>query len=243
MALIVAVLVLLLPLSAWAQKRMALVIGNAAYADRPLRNPVNDAQLMQATLRDLGFQVQVATDVDRRGLLGALRDFEARARGAEVALFYFADHGAQVGGANYLIPLNAPIRAETDVPDEAVDASLVLRRIEDARAKVGLVVLDACRDNPHPGASRFAARGLARMSISTGNIVAYATAPSHAAERGMGGHRANTAELAKHLFMREVDIGAVFGLKPQAAERLTGSRQRQWQEIGQLGRARLGLRC
>jgi hypothetical protein len=137
---------------AWAQpaaeRRVALVIGNADYADRPLRNPINDAQLMQATLRDLGFQVQVATDVDRRGLLAALRDFESRARGAEVALFYFAGHGAQVGGANYLISVNAPIRSETDVPDEALDAASVLRRIEEGRARVGLVILDACRDNP-----------------------------------------------------------------------------------------------
>ena len=76
---------LLLPLTAWPQ-RIALVVGNAAYTDRPLRNPVNDAQLMQSTLRDLGFEVQVATNVDRRSLLSALRDFEARARGAEVAV-------------------------------------------------------------------------------------------------------------------------------------------------------------
>jgi hypothetical protein len=134
-ALLAVFFALLLPLASSAQ-RVALVVGNAAYADRPLRNPVNDAQLMQTTLRELGFQVQVATDVDRRGLLSALRDFEARARGAEVALFYFAGHGAQVGGANYLIPVNAPIRSETDVPDEALDAASVLRRIEEGRARV-----------------------------------------------------------------------------------------------------------
>ena len=123
------------------------------------------------------------------GLLGALRDFEARARGAEVALFYFAGHGAQVGGANYLIPVNAPIRSETDVPDEAVDASSALRRIEEGRARVGLVILDACRDNPYPGAARSSTRGLARMSVTTGSKC---LAARSLARKGIGGSAGGT---------------------------------------------------
>ncbi len=238
LALIVAVLAvaLLFPLSSWAQ-RIALVIGNAAYADRPLRNPVNDAQLMQATLRELGFQVQVATDVDRRGLLAALRDFEARARGAEVALFYFAGHGAQVGGANYLIPVNAPIRSETDVPDEALDAASVLRRIEEGRARVGLVILDACRDNPYPGAARSSTRGLARMSVPTGTIVAYATAPgSTADDGGSGPNGLYTGALARYLATPGLDIKEVFDRTAQEVERLSNGRQRPREEIGLRGR-------
>ncbi len=233
-ATLVALALLLSP-SAWAQ-RIALVIGNAAYADRPLRNPVNDAQLMQTTLRELGFQVQVATDVDRRGLLAALRDFEARARGAEVALFYFAGHGAQVGGANYLIPVNAPIRSETDVPDEAVDASSVLRRIEEGRARVGLVILDACRDNPYPGAARSSVRGLARMSVPTGTIVAYATAPGSTAEDGAGSNGTYTGALARYLATPGLDIKDVFDRTAQEVERVTNGRQRPREEIGLRGR-------
>jgi formylglycine-generating enzyme required for sulfatase activity len=237
LALIVAVLAiaLLFPLSSWAQ-RVALVIGNAAYADRPLRNPVNDAQLMQATLRELGFQVQVATDVDRRGLLSALRDFEARARGAEVALFYFAGHGAQVGGANYLIPINAPIRNETDVPDEALDASSVLRRIEEGRARVGLVILDACRDNPFPGSVRSSMRGLARMSVPTGSIVAYATAPGSTADDGAGDNGTYTAALARYLKTPGLDIKEVFDRTAQEVEKETNGKQRPREEIGLRGR-------
>ncbi len=212
------------------------MVGNAAYTDRPLRNPVNDARLMQATLRELGFEVQVATDVDRRGLLGALRDFEARARGAEVVLFFFAGHGAQVGGANYLIPLNATLRSETDVPDEAVDASSVLRRIEDGRARVGLVILDACRDNPYPGANRSTARGLARMSVPTGTIVAYATAPGSTAEDGSGDNGTYTAALARHLATPGLDIKEVFDRTAQEVERLTNGKQRPREEIGLRGR-------
>ena len=217
-------------------RRVALVVGNAAYADRPLRNPVNDAQLMQTTLRELGFDVQMATDVDRRGLLGALREFEARSRGADVAFFYYAGHGAQVGGANYLIPLNAPIRADSDVPDEAVDASSVLRRIEDARAKVGLVVLDACRDNPYPGASRSAARGLARMNAPTGTIVAYATAPGSTAEDGTGANSPYTATLAQQLRMPGLDVKDIFYRTAQEVERLTNGKQRPREEIALRGR-------
>jgi formylglycine-generating enzyme required for sulfatase activity len=212
-------------------------VGNAAYADRPLRNPVNDAQLMQTTLRELGFQVQVATDVDRRGLLSALRDFEARARGADVALFYFAGHGAQVGGANYLIPVNAPIRSETDVPDEALDASSVLRRIEEGRARVGLVILDACRDNPYPGLARSSTRGLARMSVPTGTIVAYATAPgSTADDGGSGPNGLYTGALAHYLATPGLDIKEVFDRTAQEVERLSNGRQRPREEIGLRGR-------
>ncbi len=232
---LLALATLLLPATPWAQ-RVALVVGNAAYADRPLRNPVNDAQLMQTTLRDLGFHVQVATDVDRRGLLAALRDFEARARGAEVALFYFAGHGAQVGGANYLIPVNAQIRTETDVPDESLDAAGVLRRIEEARPRVGLVVLDACRDNPYPGANRSSARGLARMSVPTGTIVAYATAPGSTAEDGSGTQGTYTGALARYLAQPGLDIKEVFDRAAQEVERLTNGRQRPREEIGLRGR-------
>jgi formylglycine-generating enzyme required for sulfatase activity len=235
LALMVTVLALLLVPPAWAQ-RVALVIGNAAYTDRPLRNPVNDAQLMQTTLRELGFHVQVATDVDRRGLLSALRDFEARARGADVALFYFAGHGAQVGGANYLIPVNAPIRSETDVPDEALDASSVLRRIEEGRARVGLVILDACRDNPFPGSARSSTRGLARMGVPTGSIVAYATAPGSTAEDGTGSNGTYTAALARYLKTPGLDIKEVFDRTAQEVEKETDGNQRPREEIGLRGR-------
>jgi hypothetical protein len=141
--------------------RVALVVGNAQYPDRPLKNPVNDAELMRATLVGIGFEVIVLRNADRRTMLSGLRDFENKARSAEVALFYFAGHGAQVGGSNYLLPVGSQIQTETDVPDEAIEAASVLRRLEDARAKVALVILDACRDNPFTGASRSAARGLA----------------------------------------------------------------------------------
>ena len=90
----------------WAlEQRVALLVGNAAYAEKPLRNPVNDAELMQTTLQELGFDVSLLRNADRRGLLSGLRDFEAKARSADIALFFYAGHGTQIGGANYLIPI------------------------------------------------------------------------------------------------------------------------------------------
>jgi formylglycine-generating enzyme required for sulfatase activity len=218
------------------EKRVALVVGNARYADRPLRNPGNDSALMARTLTTLGFDVQVASDVDRRSMLNALRDFEIRALGADVALFYFAGHGVQVGGANYLIPVNAGIRLENDVPDEAIDAATVLRRIEDSRAKVGLVVLDACRDNPFPGASRSSARGLARMNAPTGTIVAYATAPGSTADDGSGDNGTYTAALARFLTTPGLDVKEIFDRTAQEVERVTNGKQRPREDIGLRGR-------
>lgn len=232
----VLLVALVLPMSAQAAGRVALVVGNAAYADRPLRNPVNDAQLMQASLKQLGFDVKLVQDANRRGMLDALRDFEARARGAEVALFYFAGHGAQVGGTNYLLPLGARIRNAAEVADEALEATSVLRRIEASRPKVGLVILDACRDNPFPGAERSASKGLARMDAPTGTIVAYSTAPGSVADDGKGTHGVYTAALARYLVEPGLDIKEIFDRTAQDVERTTNGRQRPREDIGLRGR-------
>ncbi|MBK9442785.1 MAG: SUMF1/EgtB/PvdO family nonheme iron enzyme [Comamonadaceae bacterium] len=217
-------------------KRVALVVGNSSYAERPLRNPVNDANLMQATLKELGFEVTLLRNADRRSLLNGLRDFEGKARDAEVALFFFAGHGAQVGGSNYLIPVGGSIQSETDVPDEAVDAASVLRRLEEARSKVALVILDACRDNPFAGASRSASRGLGRMSVPTGTIVAYATAPGSTAADGTGSNGVYTEQLVRQFKTPNLDIKEVFDRTAQEVERITAGKQRPREEIGLRGR-------
>lgn len=232
-----AALLCLLALASPAQaQRVALVVGNAAYADKPLRNPVNDAELMQRTLRSLGFDVALVRNADRRELLAGLRQFEAKARNADVALFYFAGHGTQVAGSNYLLPLKAQIRAESDVPDEAVDANSVLRRIEDAKAKVGLVILDACRDNPYAGSTRSSSRGLGRMSVPTGSIVAYATAPGSVAEDGTGSNGVYTEQLVRQLSTPGLDLREVFDRTAVEVERITGGKQKPREDVGLRGR-------
>jgi hypothetical protein len=126
---------------AWAQpaaeRRVALVIGNASYPRAPLVNPVNDATDLSAALRRLGFDVIERRNRNSEELKRDLIEFQDKLGPGAVGLFYFAGHGAQVGGANYLIPVNAPIRSETDVPDEALDAASVLRRI--------MIVFAVCR--------------------------------------------------------------------------------------------------
>jgi TonB family protein len=169
-------------------------------------------------------------------MLDALREFETSARDAEVALFYFAGHGAQINGANFLLPVGSQIQGDADVVDEAIDATTVLRRIEATRARVGLVILDACRDNPYPGSMRSAARGLARMPAPTGTIVAYATAPGSTADDGSGSHGVYTSALARQLVIPGLDIKEVFDRAAQEVERVTGGRQKPREEIGLRGR-------
>ena len=229
--------------AAQAEKRIALVVGNGSYSERPLRNPVNDANLMQATLKDLGFEVQVLQNADRRGMLAGLRDFESRARDADVALFFYAGHGAQVAGNNYLIPVGGNIQSDADVPDEAVEAGSVLRRLEDARSKVALVILDACRDNPYAGSGRSSARGLVRMSVPTGTIVAYATASGSTADDGNTGNNGiYTGQLARQLKVPNLDIKDVFDRTAQEVERITKGKQRPREDIGLRGRFVLNAR-
>jgi len=217
-------------------RRVALVVGNGDYVDRPLRNPPNDARLMQRTLAGMGFEVQLVSNADRRGLLEGLRDFESRLREAEVAVFYFAGHGAQVGGTNYLIPVGAQIQGSADVADEAVDVHAVLRRIEAGRPRVGLVILDACRDNPYADTRRSAERGLARMNAPTGTIVAYATAPGRTAADGTAENGVYTSQLVRHLTMPGLDIKEVFDRTAQEVERLTNGQQQPREDIGLRGR-------
>ncbi len=153
----------LVALPAGAAQRVALVVGNSDYKlISPLANPENDAALMAETLREVGFEVIEAKNADRRGMARAIRDFGKRLRRAgpdAVGLFYYAGHGVQAGGTNYLIPLGAAVEDEADLEIEAVSASWVLGQMESAGNALNVVILDACRNNPFKGAFRAATRG------------------------------------------------------------------------------------
>ena len=130
------------------ESRVALVIGNAAYKDSPLRNPANDASDMAAALREVGFAVTLRTNVGPRDMRAAIREFSQKLKKGGVGLFYFAGHGVQSKGRNYLMPVNADIKEEFELEDEAVDANRVLAGMEEAGNRVNNVILDACRNNP-----------------------------------------------------------------------------------------------
>lgn len=234
-ALAAVLLGLALTLPAWAQKRVALVIGNAAYASAPLRNPVNDARLMADTLKRLGFTVERIEDADFRQMQRAIRDFGSRANGAEVAFVYYAGHGMQSEGENYLIPVGAQIDKTADLAIEAVTASALLRQVEGAGARVSVVVLDACRNSPFHSRTRSASRGLARIDAPSGSIVAYAAQPGATADDGPGQNGLYTAQLARYLPVPGLDIKQVFEQTAIAVERESAGRQRPREDIGLRG--------
>lgn len=185
---------------ALSAKRIALVIGNSAYKSAPLANPVNDARLMALTLRKMGFEVQDHYDLRQNQIKRAIRDFGQRLERAgkdAVSLFYYAGHGVQVGGRNYLIPVGAEIQNEGDVDIEAVPADVVLSTMEFAGSRLNFVILDACRNNPYARSFRSASRGLARMEAPSGTLVAYATAPGDVAADGGGSNSPYTAALVE----------------------------------------------
>ena len=182
-----------------APARIALVIGNGDYEHAPLKNPINDATLMAATLRSVGFEVFDYSNVNRRELKRAFSRFGKRVSEAgrdTVSLVYYSGHGAQVRGENYLIPVSSIIEDELDVDIEGVRASSLMRTLEDAKPALSIVILDACRNNPFKSSSRSANRGLAKMDAPTGTLLAYSTAPGQLAEDGSGSNSAYSKALS-----------------------------------------------
>ncbi len=190
--------------------RYALVIGNSAYKDKPLKNPANDARDMGRALQRLGFDVQLKTDVSLRDMEEAIREFGVRLKRGGVGLFYYAGHGVQVQGVNYLVPVGAKISSESDAKFECVDAGRVLGKMEDAGNELNIVILDACRNNPFARSFRSVDQGLARMDAPTGSIVAYATAPNSVASDGKGANGMYTKYLLENMNTPGIPIEEVF---------------------------------
>jgi hypothetical protein len=176
-------------------QRVALVIGNSAYQDAPLANPVNDARAIVKALQESGFSVIVRENVDQRGMLGALREFGDRLRSGGTGLFYYAGHGMQIKGRNYLIPVGAAIAREDEVAYSAVDAQAVLDKMEAAGNVANIMILDACRNNPFSRSTRSGQTGLAQMDAPVGTLVAYATSPGAVASDGGGANGLYTQHL------------------------------------------------
>jgi len=168
------------------EKKVALVIGNSGYSSAPLKNPVNDAIDISNSLELLGFEVVRGTDLNRKQLRQRVREFGSLLTKADVGFFYFAGHGIQFNGENYLIPVSVDINSEDEVVDEAISISSILHKMEGAGNAINIVVLDACRNNPFARSYRSASRGLTRMDGPTGSYIAYATAPGMIASDGKG---------------------------------------------------------
>ncbi len=217
-----------------AQKRIALVIGNSGYTlISPLSNPKNDAALMSATLKDVGFEVITAIDADRRGMSRAVKKFGKRLRTAgedAVGLFYYAGHGIQANGTNFLVPIGAEIEDQSDLTLETVSASDILAQMESAGNALNLVILDACRNNPFKGRVRSGSRGLARINAASGSLVAFAAAPGQVAADGTGMNSPYTKALTKAMKQPGLAIEQVFKQARRGVEEATGGQQTPWEE-------------
>lgn len=217
------------------QKRIALVIGNSGYGSDigKLANPKNDATLMASTLRSVGFDVLTKIDGDRRTMARAIQEFGRKltAAGKEtVGLFYYAGHGVQANGTNYLIPVGAAIGTEADLEIEAVSAAWVLGQMEYARNALNVVVLDACRNNPFKRSFRSATRGLARMDAPRGSILAYAAGPGQVAADGASLNSPYTEALTRAMRVPGLKLEDVFKRVRVRVELVTQEKQTPWEE-------------
>src|SRR4249919_4360242 len=218
---------------AFAEKRVALVLGNSAYQNvAPLANPVNDSGKIASTLKEAGFDVvDSRRDLSAADTRRALRDFADRSRDADIAVVYYAGHGIEVDGGNYLIPVDARLERDTDVYDEALSLDRILIAIEPAK-KLRSVILDACRDNPFTRrmkrtvASRAIGQGLAKVEPSSPNmLIAYSAKAGSTAADGDGKNSPFTVALANHIATPGLDVRRAFGFVRDEVLKTTGNKQ------------------
>ena len=218
---------------AHADQRVALVIGNSAYQHvAKLPNPVNDAQAVAALFKRAGFDVvESRLDLDAANLKRAMRDFTDMARDADVAVVYYAGHGIEVDGNNYLIPVDAVLERDVDVDDETVSVDRVMRALDPVK-RLRLVILDACRDNPFTRTikrtmtSRAIGRGLAKMEpLTSDTLIAFAAKAGSTAMDGDGKNSPFTRALVKHLATPDLDLRMAFGRVRDDVMKATSNRQ------------------
>lgn len=218
------------------QRRMALVIGNGAYTKAPpLKNPPNDARDMAVTLKTLGFDVTSGINVNQRDMKRLIREFGQKLKAGGSGLFYYAGHGVQSKGHNYLIPVDADIQSEAEVEDSAVDVNLLLNYMDDAQNGVNIVILDACRDNPFSRSFRSASSGLAQVDAPTGTLIAYATAPGRVASDGTGQNGLYTSELLKQMRVPGLSATEMFMHVRAEVMKQTSNKQVPWEASSLVG--------
>ncbi|WP_345773820.1 caspase family protein [Azospirillum endophyticum] len=221
------------PGEAVAERRVALVLGNSTYQFAPrLPNPTNDAKAMAESLRAAGFELiggAPQLDLDRAGTERAIRSFGTKLAGADVGLFFYAGHGMQARGTNFLLPVSANLEKEADVRYELIDVAMVLDEMAQAESRLNIVILDACRNNPFGGRGlRAVSPGLAQMQAPAGTIIAYATQPGAVAADGAGSNSPYTEALSKALLKPGETVFDVFNDVGIAVKRNTGGVQQPW---------------
>lgn len=211
--------------------RLALVIGNAAYVDGPLRNPVNDARAVDKKLTTLGFQVQRVENLKRLQIGRTLTAFANNIKAGDEVLVFYAGHGVQLKGVNYLPAVDADIQSEVDVPLNSLNLNDLMERLDDAKAGLKLFFLDACRNNPYARNFRSGDRGLARVGAApAGTLIHFATRPGSVAADGAGSNGLYTTELLRYIDSPDTPVESMLKRVSAAVEAQSKGQQEPWTE-------------
>jgi carboxyl-terminal processing protease len=231
--------------------KTALVIGNGAYRQAPLKNPVNDAQAVASALKLLGFHVIQRENATQREMLEALREFSHQSARSQVRLLFYAGHGVQIKGRNYLMPVDAEVQSEDDIAQRGADLSEVLERLAAVKGGINLVILDACRNNPFNLApaqladargyrtraiGAAATNGLAPVQAPSGTLVAFSTAPgSISIDNAMHGNSVYTKHLLAYLNIPGLPVERLFKQVRSAVAQETRQQQVPWESSSLMG--------
>jgi hypothetical protein len=221
-----------------SEKRLALIIGNADYVYGGfLSNPVNDVRAMEDILKKVGFDVLKYENVNQKDMKKAIDNFGVKLSGYDVGLFYYAGHGIQADGFNYLIPVEAQLMSHEDIDYDCVRADRVLSKMEYAATKVNIIILDACRNNPfeRQWTRSTSGKGLAFMDAPSGSLIAYATSPGRTAADGSGKNGLYTSILLKYIQQKGLQIEEVFKNVRQDVESLSAGSQVPWESTSLKG--------
>ncbi len=232
LSLSLKILILLLATSSstlLAEQRIALVIGNAAYQQGALDNPVNDATAISAKLSALGFEVVSVYDADLRSMQRGLLQFVDRIERGATSLVFYAGHAVQVNGRNYLMPVDGQLTTEQAIKFDSMELGDILEALEQSAATTNLIILDACRNNPFEKKFRGGSRGLAIVDASAGSLIAYATAPGSVAADGDGTNGLYTSELLKVLDVPGLTVEDVFKRVRRSVMRASSGEQVPWE--------------
>ena len=227
-----------------AGKRMALIIGNGEYSIAPLKNPVNDARAMSESLRSLGFKVKLKENGTLREMIEAIRSFSLASRGSKVRLFYYAGHGFQLSGKNYLLPVDIEAATIAELSNKSVDVSELLRRLQTLPGGVNLVILDACRTHPYLSTLRVGTRGprgfgktngLAQVMAPKGTLIAFSTAPDSVSNDGDSRNSTYTKYLLSYMASPGLPIEQLFKRVRVAVAEETREAQIPWESSSLTG--------
>jgi hypothetical protein len=209
-------------------KRVALIIGNADYKFAPLKNPVNDAEDMNASLKKLGFDVIFLKNASYESMETGIKKFKKKLGNDVIGLFYFSGHGVQYEGMNYMIPADISEPTISKIKYRSIPIEYVLSNMEEAKNQVNIIILDASRNNPFKNGTRAVRKGLAQITAPSGSLIAYATSPGEVAEDGVGRNSPYTKYLKNFILEPDLLIERVFQKVGIAVRKETKNRQNPW---------------